>query len=99
MEQIDVNEFSEAVNNIVSKVIEEIKDMNWFVRKSDGLLYYYKYKPATINYGNYLFPQLKIIPVAGDKAILFKEANDAFGYIPKNVLMHRDEIIKHKRSE
>ena len=89
----------EAIVNLLEGSIKQLEEMNWFVRKSNGLLYYYKYKPSVENNQNMFFPSLIVTPVKGDKGKLFGEKDDTFSFIPKNVLIYRNDLVKYKHKD
>lgn len=95
--EISVKEAFGIVVNKVRELVEYVhENMNWFYRKDDGLLYFYKYKPAVRkSYG--ISPMLSkadiITPVEDDEKV-FPETNNSLGFVTKGVLMHRDDVIK-----
>lgn len=89
----------EELLKLVSGVLKETTQMNWFVRKSNGMLYYYTYKPSVVNNQNLFFPELVVTPVNGDKAKLLVEKDDTFSFIPKNILIYRNDLIKYKNKD
>lgn len=99
MTEEELNQLVEKSKSLVDEVIKHLNDMNWFVRKSDGLLYYYKYKPHVFNKGNMFSLNVNVMPLPGDKEKIFKEENNRFGFIPKNILIHRDDLYKYKKDK
>ena len=111
IDQTECEEENLFLNEIIN-IAEETKDMiikitnenvNWFYRKSNGLLYFYKHKPSVIktsvpfsllNAANY-----DVIPIKGEKATLLPEKDNNLSYIPKNVLIHRDDLGKYKKED
>lgn len=68
-------------------------------RKSDGLLYVYKYKPSIERVGSPLspLPVFNVKPIKGDKEIVFGESDKTFNYIPINKLVHIDDLPELKK--
>lgn len=90
----------ELANKILKTLKEEV---NWLYRKSNGLLYYYKHKPSVIKtsipFNLVNAASYDVIPIKGDKATLLPEKDNNLSYIPKNVLIHRDDLGKYKKEE
>ena len=97
--QIVVNKeflFAE-INNIGNADKEEV---NWLYRKSNGLLYFYKHKPSVIKTSLPFSPEsYEVKRIVGDKETLLPEKDNNLSYIPKNVLIHRDDLGKYKKEE
>jgi len=73
---------------------QKILEYNWIFRRNSGLLYGYVYKPGLVSDGNFIFPQIEVRPVAGDKGVLIKEKDNDLGFIPKNELIHIGELFQ-----
>lgn len=72
---------------------KEVFEYNWLLRRSDGWLYGFTYKPSLSSNGNFIFPEVVARPVSGDKGILIKEKDNELAFIPTNKLMHISELI------
>lgn len=87
----------ELANKILKTLKEEV---NWLYRKSNGLLYYYKHKPSVIKTSLPFNPEsYEVRRIVGDKETLLPEKDNNLSYIPKNVLIHRDDLFKYKKEE
>lgn len=73
---------------------KDVFEHNWLFRRSSGLLYGYTYKPGLVSDGNFIFPQIEVRPVSGDKGVLIKEKDNELGFIPKNELIHIGELLQ-----
>lgn len=85
--------FSE-INNLG---IEDEKEINWYVRKENGILYGYKYKPDVQVIGGFLSYYLEVKAVDEDETLI-KEKDKNMDFIPKNKLIFKDdcELLKLK---
>lgn len=92
----DIAKGLEIANKILKTLKEEV---NWLYRKSDGLLYFYKHKPAVTKNPLTLVPTYNVFPIIGDKERLVPEKNNDLSYIPKNTLIHRDDLGKYNKEE
>lgn len=93
----DIAKGLELANKLLKILKEEV---NWIYRKSNGLLYYYKHKPSVVNESLPFTPATyKVIPIKGDKETLLPEKDNNLSCIPKNVLIHRDDLFKYKKEE
>lgn len=86
----------ELANKILKTLKEEV---NWLYRKSNGLLYYYKHKPSVTKNPLTFVPTYNVFPIIGDKETLLPEKDNNLSYIPKNVLIHRDDLFKYKKDK
>lgn len=93
----DIVKFVELANKLSETVKEEV---NWLYRKSNGLLYFYKHKPSVIKTSLPFNPEsYEVRRIVGDKETLLPEKDNNLSYIPKDILIHRDDLFKYKKEE
>jgi hypothetical protein len=93
----DIAKFVELATKLSETVREEV---NWLYRKPNGLLYFYKHKPSVVKSPLPFNPtSYELRPIIGDKEQLLPEKDNNLSYIPKNVLIHRDDLGKYKKEE
>lgn len=94
--QIVVNkEFLFAEINNIDNVDKE--QVNWYVRKENGVLYGYKYKPNVEVIGGFLSYRLEVNAVDEDE-MLIKEKDKKLDFIPKNKLIFKGDLQSVKES-
>lgn len=99
-EEINLEDVIKGIEVAAGVIKKALEDVNWFYRKSDGLLYFYKHKPSVVRENLPFNPVIyKVTPIKGDREQLLPEKNNSLNFIPKNTLIHRDDLEGYKNKD